>query len=129
MTDVFRATIDELAGEVNRQIARVRETYARLGEVESTATSADGLVSVTVGSNGQVRGIELNPRVYRKLDPSELAGSIMAQVDRATAVVSEERKKLMEPLMPDGVPYEEVFGERITLDAFLPQPVKPEPAE
>ncbi|MEU6711196.1 YbaB/EbfC family nucleoid-associated protein [Nonomuraea sp. NPDC046802] len=56
--DIFRASIEELAGDVNRQIERVRETYGKLGDVESTAHSADGMISVTVGANGQVRDIQ-----------------------------------------------------------------------
>jgi DNA-binding protein YbaB len=81
-------------------------------------------VSVTVGPHGRVRGIELNPRVYRTLSPSQLADVIMQQVDQATAAVSEQSRRLLEPLIPDGVPYEEVFGQPATLDAFLPGPVE-----
>ncbi|MBB3729991.1 YbaB/EbfC family nucleoid-associated protein [Nonomuraea dietziae] len=126
MTHAFHATIAELAGDVNRQITQVREAYAKLGALESTVHSDDGMVGVTVGARGQVRSIELNPRVYRRLSPAELADAIMEQISRATGAVSEQSRQLMEPLMPEGLPYEEVFGENATLDAFLPPPVEPE---
>ncbi|MEU6711198.1 hypothetical protein ABZ897_06915 [Nonomuraea sp. NPDC046802] len=48
----------------------------------------------------------------------------MAQIGQATADVSERRRRLMEPLMPEGVPYQEVFGENVDLDAFLPRRVE-----
>ncbi|MFI7703043.1 hypothetical protein [Nonomuraea sp. NPDC049480] len=55
----------------------------------------------------------------------ELAGEANQQVDWATAAVTEQGGRLLTPLIPDGVPFEAVFGERATLDAFLPGPVEP----
>ncbi|MEU8355549.1 YbaB/EbfC family nucleoid-associated protein [Nonomuraea sp. NPDC048882] len=123
MTGVFRATVEELAGRVDQQVRRVREAYEEINAIESTATSPDGLIQVTVGPQGQVRSIDLNARVYRKLSAKELADALMRQIDRATADVTERRRRLMEPLMPEGLPYDQVFGENVTLDAFLPSPV------
>ncbi|MEV5493992.1 YbaB/EbfC family nucleoid-associated protein [Nonomuraea fuscirosea] len=123
MTDVFRATVEELAGQVDQQVRRVREAYQALNAIESTMTSSDGMIQVTVGPQGQVRSIDLNARVYRRLSTAELADTLMRQINRATADVTERRRRLMEPLMPEGLPYEQVFGEDVTLDAFLPPPV------
>jgi DNA-binding protein YbaB len=125
VADVFEAEITELAGAINQRIERIRETYGELSAIRHTARSKDGMVSVTVDPHGRVSGIELNPRVYRSLSPSQLADAIMEQVGRATAAVSEERRQ--EPLMPDEVPYEAVFGADATLDAFLPGRVEPAP--
>lgn len=127
MTDAFKAEISGLAGEINQQIVRIREAYGELSAMEHTARSRDGMVSVTVGRYGQLRGIELNPRVYRSLSPSQLVDVIMRQVNEATAVVSERSRELLTPLMPEGVPHEDVFGEGAMLDAFLPSPVEPTP--
>ncbi|WP_245691453.1 YbaB/EbfC family nucleoid-associated protein [Sinosporangium album] len=123
VADAFQATVGELAGQINQQIERVRETYGALKAIASTTTSSDGMISVTVGPQGEVRGIELNPRVYRKLSASELADAIMDQINRAMATVAEQRRRLMEPLMPEELRYDQVFGENVTLDAFLPPPV------
>ncbi|MEU4698706.1 YbaB/EbfC family nucleoid-associated protein [Nonomuraea dietziae] len=127
MADAFEAEIGELAGQINQQMARIREAYGELSAMEHTACSVDGMVSVTVGRHGQMRGIELNPRVYRTLSPSQLADTIMHEVNKATAAVSEQSKQLLQPLMPESLPYEEIFGERAMLDAFLPGPVEPNP--
>ncbi|RSN11424.1 hypothetical protein DMB42_12565 [Nonomuraea sp. WAC 01424] len=127
MADAFEAEVSALAGEINQQVARVREAFGELSALEHTARSADGMVSVTVGRHGQLRGVELNPRAYRSLSPTQLAEAIMRQANEATAAVSEQSRQLLNPLMPDGVPYEEVFGERATLDAFFPSPVEPAP--
>ncbi|TDE51559.1 YbaB/EbfC family DNA-binding protein [Nonomuraea mesophila] len=126
MMDAFQATVKELADQVNQQVERLRDAYGAINAIESTMASPDGMISVTVGPQGQVRGIELNPRVYRKLSASELAGALMEQINRATATVTEQRRRLMEPLMPAELPYEQVFGENVTLDAFLPPRVDPD---
>ncbi|MDP9841441.1 YbaB/EbfC family nucleoid-associated protein [Streptosporangium lutulentum] len=126
MADVFQATVEKLAVQVNQQVQRVRETYDAVNAIESTVTSADGTISVTVGPQGQVRAIDLNARVYRKLAATELAAAIMEQINRATTDVTERRRRLMEPLMPEGLRYDQVFGENVTLDAFLPPPVDPD---
>ncbi|WP_433346222.1 YbaB/EbfC family nucleoid-associated protein [Microtetraspora malaysiensis] len=127
MADAFEAEIRDLAAEINQQMTRVREAYGELSVMEHTARSADGMVSVTVGRHGQMRGLELNPRAYRTLSPSQLADAIMQEVDKATTAVSEQSKQLLQPLMPESVPYEEVFGEQVMLDAFFPKPVEPTP--
>ncbi|MGW4411127.1 YbaB/EbfC family nucleoid-associated protein [Nonomuraea sp. NPDC004702] len=127
MADAFEAEVSALAGEINQQVARVREAFGELSALERTARSADGMVTVTVGRHGQLRGIELNPRAFRNLSPSQLADAIMQQANAATAAVSEQSRQLLDPLMPDGLPFEDVFGERATLDAFFPGPVEPAP--
>jgi hypothetical protein len=67
-----REDIDAAFGEVpagfDRATGRLRETYGRLTELSHAARSA-----VTVGPRGQVGPITMDPRVYRKLSPSEPA--------------------------------------------------------
>ncbi|MFC5826617.1 YbaB/EbfC family nucleoid-associated protein [Nonomuraea insulae] len=116
-----------MAAEVNQQIARIRETCTEFAAIEHTSRSKDGLVSVTVGAHGRLCGVELNPRVYRTLSPSELAEAIMRQAEQASAAVTEQSKELMTPLMPEGTLVDEIFGGTATLDAFLPGPVEPAP--
>ncbi|SEH02660.1 Conserved DNA-binding protein YbaB [Nonomuraea solani] len=125
MTDALRATIEELAGEYNQQVQRVKEAYGALGRLRAVARSKDGMVEVTVGQNGQLRSLKLDPRAYRKLSPSELAQAIMEQVAAATGDVAEQTRRLMQPLMPADLPFEQTFGENATLEAFLPRPVEP----
>ncbi|MCK2214694.1 YbaB/EbfC family nucleoid-associated protein [Actinomadura sp. ATCC 31491] len=124
MSDEFRLTIEALAKEYNRQAAQLRQAYTELSELAVTAESRDRMVSVTVGPRGQVQGIKLDPRVYRKLSPSQLARSIMEQIGAATEQVAGRTKELMAPFMPAGLPLEDVFGEGASVESFLPQPVK-----
>lgn len=129
MSDEFRLTIESLAKEYNRQAGELRAAYGKLSELTGTAESRDGMVSVTVGPRGQVQDIKLNPRVYRKLSPSQLARAIMDQIGAATEQVADQTKNLMAPFMPEGLPLEEVLGEGASIESFLPQPVKLPPEE
>jgi hypothetical protein len=119
----FQAAVEELAADIDQRIAGTRAAYQAVGAIEATAQSADGMISVTVGPQGRLRDIRLHPRAYRHLSPSELAGAILEQAARATADVAEQRRRLIAPLMPEELPYDEVFGQGVTLDAFLPPPV------
>lgn len=125
VADAFEATIEEMAREIDQEVARVRETYAEYNAIEHTARSKDGLVAVTVGTGGRLRGIELHPRVYRSLSPSELAEAIMRQADMATAEAAERGRALMAPLMPDTEHLDALFGENPGIDPFLPGPASP----
>ncbi|MEU4698893.1 YbaB/EbfC family nucleoid-associated protein [Nonomuraea dietziae] len=129
LNDEFRLTIEALAKEYNRQAGELRAAYGKLSELTGTTESRDGMVSVTVGPRGQVQDIKLDPRVYRKLSPSQLASAIMDQIDAATEQVADRTKELMAPFMPEGLPLEEVLGEGASIESFLPQPVKLPPEE
>ncbi|GAA4959213.1 DNA-binding protein YbaB [Nonomuraea thailandensis] len=125
MSDEFRQAIEEMAAEYNQHAARLREAYGKLSEMTVTAESDDRLVTVTVGPRGQVQGIELDPRVYRKLSPSELAQAIIEQIGAATGEVGRRTKELIEPFVPKDLPFEDLYGEGASFESFLPQPVQP----
>lgn len=121
--DGIDAAFDEVAADFDRSVTRWREAYGQLNELSHTSRSADGMVTVTVGSRGQVRSIALDPRVYRKLSPSELADAITKQIAVATGEVSARTRELVEPLMPDGLPVN--LGDGVDLEAFFPKPGRP----
>lgn len=79
MSDAYGAMIESLTEEYDKRDGPVREMYGRLSELTVTSHSEDGVVTVTVGPRGQVWNIELDPRVYRKLSPSELSHSIKGE--------------------------------------------------
>src|SRR5690349_16186374 len=100
--------LEQLVQEVNQQTEQLKKMQEKVRELSATAKSKDGMVTVTVGPRGEVRTIEFDPRVYRKLSPSELSASVVEQIGRATRQVSTEMKELMEPFgMPD-LPFEDL---------------------
>ncbi|MDA0632355.1 YbaB/EbfC family nucleoid-associated protein [Nonomuraea sp. MCN248] len=124
MSEEFRLTVEALAKEYNQRTAGLRKAYGQLSELTATAESRDGMVRVTVGARGQVMSIKLDPRVYRKLSPSELAQAILHQIGAAGRQVTDRTKELMKPFMPDDLPLDDLFGEGAGFESFLPQPLQ-----
>jgi DNA-binding protein YbaB len=118
--------LEQLVQEVNQQTEQLGKMHQKARELSATATSKDGMVTVTVGPRGEVRTIEFDPRVYRKLSPSALSTVIVEQIGRATSQVSGEMRELMAPFVPD-LPFEDLFGAGTSFESFLPDPGTPQP--
>jgi DNA-binding protein YbaB len=117
----FGASEEELVGNYTRQIERLQGMRHDLGEISATAKRPDGLITVVVGSQGQVQDIQLDPRVYRKLDSGELSRAIMELITEATSDAAAQTKKIMAPFVPEGLSLDATSGEDIDFTAFLPQ--------
>ncbi|GAB3465116.1 YbaB/EbfC family nucleoid-associated protein [Actinophytocola sediminis] len=76
------ADYEKLAEEVER----LRRTIA---ETQETADSADGLVSATVGGNGELIEVWLDPRIYRSPDSAALATTITETIRQAARQAEE----------------------------------------
>ncbi|GGO82359.1 YbaB/EbfC family nucleoid-associated protein [Nonomuraea cavernae] len=120
MHEELHAQLEELVTDYERQAAEIRSVYERLREVEATATSKDGLVTVKAGPQGRITHLELDPRITRKLAASEIAASIMEQIEGATSEVSRQTAALLAPLAPEGVDLEGLLGADADLGALLP---------
>ncbi|GLY74754.1 YbaB/EbfC family nucleoid-associated protein [Actinoallomurus iriomotensis] len=97
--------------EYARRTEQLKKMRRELADVGATAKRPDGLVTVVVGAQGQVKDIKLDPRVYRKLDSGQLAAAIMELISQATTEVAEQMKTIMAPFVP---------GEGMDLTGFLP---------
>jgi DNA-binding protein YbaB len=117
----FDASQEELIDNYTRQIERLQGMRHDLGEVSATAKRPDGLITVVVGSQGHVEDIQLDPRVYRKLDSGELSRAIMELIGQATSDAAEQTKKIMAPFVPEGLSLDAAPGEDADFTAFLPQ--------
>jgi DNA-binding protein YbaB len=96
----MRAYADELR-EMFRQIQDAGvELHAKARAVQVTETSRDGLVSVTVGSRGELVRVDIDPRVYRRPDARHLADSITETARRATERAQERVTEIFEPVIP-----------------------------
>lgn len=116
-SDVDLAAARARAEELQARFDRLREGYADLQRtvlaVRGTATSDDGLVTVTVGPNGQLVDLELSPRIYRRPDARRLAETI---VETVMAAAGEAAGKVAEAFRPFAADEEEV-RQHLDLDA------------
>ncbi|PZA19459.1 YbaB/EbfC family DNA-binding protein [Modestobacter versicolor] len=93
LAESLRSTAEKLATEGPRLQAEAKA-------VQVTETSRDGLVTVTVGSRGELVRLDIDPRVFRRPDSRELADTITETVHRAAAAAQERVLDVLEPLVP-----------------------------
>jgi DNA-binding protein YbaB len=90
--DAAERRIDDWQAGFEQRAARARELAARLAGLTASSRSDDGLVTVTVGGNGMLTGLELDEAVRRQ-PAAETARQILAalaaaQADLATQATS-----------------------------------------
>ncbi|WP_253243526.1 YbaB/EbfC family nucleoid-associated protein [Paractinoplanes aksuensis] len=95
MRDVDAAEdwLDSWVASVNTRAATTAELARQVASLTARASSDDGLITVTVGSTGQVENLELDERVHRIPGP-DLAREILQVMrtaqQRLSAQVAEQ---------------------------------------
>jgi DNA-binding protein YbaB len=90
-----------------------------VSEVAETAYSADGLITATVGPQGELRELVLDPRIYRTTDSVELAETIVATIRDAAAAATARIFELGNELLPESRRREMSADLGIDLDSYL----------
>ena len=81
--------VDDWQSGIEEQAARARALSARVAGLTSTASSADGLVEVTVSSSGVLTGLRLDEAVRRR-PAAETSAQILAVTRAALRRLSEQ---------------------------------------
>ena len=98
----FQAQVEELAADFRERLERVRELRRRAAAVTASARSRNGLISVEVGPQGQLRAIQLDPGTFERQSPQRLAAAIVELAGIATADAARQVQEIMAPVMPAG---------------------------
>jgi DNA-binding protein YbaB len=123
----LRARLEHLLTEYDQMRGNLAQLRQRLAAAEGEAMSQDGSVRVTVGPQGQLRALEITPRAYRHLSPSELAAEIVRLADEATTKVREQLQEVMAPFLPAGVSYADAASGTVDPATLAPsRPLTPE---
>lgn len=121
-----RAQVEDLLAGYRRSREQLGAVQRKLATLQESATSEDGLVTVTVGAHGRLTGLVIVDSAYRKLRPHELAASIVALTEKAAATVSRAAGETIAPVLPpDTDPAALLRG---TAD-LTPAELKPEPPD
>lgn len=99
MTADHRAQVDELLADYRRSREQLASVHHRLASVSESATSADGLVTVTVGPGGVLTGLVISAAAYRH-PPAELAALIVATTAVAASQAAKVAGELVAPVLP-----------------------------
>ncbi|GAA4319913.1 YbaB/EbfC family nucleoid-associated protein [Klenkia terrae] len=91
----FRAYAQQLQLDLRRLVEQGPELARQARAVQATETSPDGLVSVTVGPQGRVVRLDLDPRIYRTQDAGALAALITETIEHAVWTAEDQVVALM----------------------------------
>jgi DNA-binding protein YbaB len=100
MLPEWQAHIDELLERYRQKRDRLREVQRAVGAASATVTTEDEMITVTVDSRGRLAGLEFNPRVYRRMSPSELAAAVLAAAGEASSRLDEQVRAALAPPRP-----------------------------
>jgi DNA-binding protein YbaB len=102
--DRLRAQLDHLLGQYDALRKSLSNAHASMQTVRGRAESDDHLVSATVDAQGKLSALHFDPKVYRKLSPSQLTEVVVDVVRRAGADAAEQLAAVLAPMLPDGAP-------------------------
>ncbi len=131
----MRRQVDSLLDGLNRQTAALQSAQAQAGEVTSQATSADGLVTVTVNAVGIVTDVQFAPSAFDRSTPDRLARSVVAVIQQAAADAQQKVDAVLAPVRGNLPDLPDVFPGAPALQDLLPvnrrpqQPPEPEEDE
>jgi DNA-binding protein YbaB len=97
MLQAMRAQAEGLATRLEQMTGAMSDMQERIEAVTVTAVSRDGLVRVTVGSDGKVRDLVLDSRIYHNADSTKLASTIL---DTMAVAAEEARVRVLDICRP-----------------------------
>jgi DNA-binding protein YbaB len=119
MDEETNVSFREIAGDYRRRLDELRQMQHDVRQVTATARTRDGLVSVEVGPQGQLRDIRFDPRVYERMSPQRLARTIKELTGEASNEAAGQAKQITAAFLPEDLVARLRDGEE-DLTAFLP---------
>ncbi|MGV9263227.1 YbaB/EbfC family nucleoid-associated protein [Kitasatospora sp. NPDC003701] len=90
MSNPFAEQIAQAMAEMQSELARAEEMQKEMNELTASVTSKDRMVTVKVGSQGQVVSMTFHTNGYREMAPAELAKVLTDSLNEARAAVGEQ---------------------------------------
>ena len=120
MAPPLSAQLEQLASEYARIRTEMQEVQEKVRATTATVKSDNGMLTVTVGPQGDITDLKVNNRDYRKMAPAELANVLTATIARARAAVHEQMRGILTPFMPNGASFDDVRSGKFDWNSALP---------
>lgn len=120
--EVFRAAAAEMMGEFDRQRQKMHQLQETMKSVSGTGRSPLGLVTATVGSQGELTDIIFNPRDVKRARPEQLSEEVLAAVRAARADAMGKLSEVMPPSPFTGTTFSDLASGKADLASLLPDP-------
>ncbi|SDT10258.1 YbaB/EbfC family nucleoid-associated protein [Actinoplanes derwentensis] len=117
--------VERLFAEYERQRGAMADMQRRMSEISVTVTSPRREVSVTVGQNGVLTGIDFPSGAHKRLTTADLTRLVMAAYTEAKEKALDQAAELLAPSLPAGIDARGLV--RGSTDSLMPaQPRFPE---
>jgi DNA-binding protein YbaB len=123
----YRAQVDELLADYRRSREHLATFQRQLAAITATASSADGLVTATVGPRGTLTGLQIGDAAYRRYRPAELAEQIVRATAAATVEALAGAADVLAPALPHGSDPQALLFGTADLDPAQIVPAPPRP--
>lgn len=100
MGEGWKVPLEQLAAQAVAQLASVRQAQERVSELRVWAATADGLVAVEVGAQGQLLALRLDAAVYDRRPEGQLAEVITELALEAAAEAAMRVREIVAPVLP-----------------------------
>lgn len=114
-------TLEQIAADYARHRAAAVESIRRVAEISATVTSSQGLVTVTVGGQGEITALTFNSQDYRKMAPAELSQVVLDTVTRARESALQQVMGVIPGTTVGGVSLQDMMQGRVDWDRVLPE--------
>ncbi|PBC69550.1 YbaB/EbfC DNA-binding family protein [Streptomyces sp. TLI_235] len=113
MDDFPTLDLDEIRQRVESRMAEFSAMHQKMQQLSVSVTSAQHLLTVTVGAQGEVTALKFHSDGYRSMAPSELEHIVLDTLQRARRQVLDQAKALAAPLAPAGLDIDDIMAGRI----------------
>lgn len=102
MTD-HQAEVERLLAQYRRSREQLAAVCRELATIAASQTSGDGMVTATVGAQGALTGLRIDPDAYRRYRPADLAALIVKLATAAAEQTAARAQRVLEPILPPNV--------------------------
>lgn len=99
MTD-HQAEVERLLAEYRRSREQLGAVHRELAAITVSRTSQDNSITVTVGPQGTLTGLDISEDAYHRYRAYELAAAIVELVTEAAVQAAAMAQKVLEPVLP-----------------------------
>jgi DNA-binding protein YbaB len=96
-------SLEEATAELRRQQERLQAVKSGLDEVKTKVMSKDGMITVTLDSQGSVSSIAFNTAKFRRMAPAELGAALVQVIKQAQTEAREQVMSSYRSLLPSGL--------------------------
>lgn len=120
MTSALTGQLQQLVAEYQQAREQMRSIQDKMRSTSATVKSDKGMLTITVGPQGDITELKFNNRDYRTMAPPELAKVVTDTLARAKAAVHEQMREVMTPFMPSGTSFDDLRSGKYDWASILP---------